>query len=96
MTKPQTLDDLFATDRQEREAAYLLSQTPGTPEHAREQAQTAAHQRRVADTVARVVAAGGVLGVTHTDQGEPIDLTPALTDEEIEAEEEAEEESDDQ
>lgn len=70
--KPRPLSDLFDNFRSDQELQYEREQTPGTVEHARAQAQTAAFEGRVADKVAAVVAAGGILGVTHTEQGEPL------------------------
>ena len=74
--KTTTFDQLFNEVRAESEAQYRAEQTPGTPEYARAQAQTAAYKARVAGQVAAVIASGGVIGMTHTEQGEPIDLSP--------------------
>lgn len=78
--KLTTLGDLFSTFRTEQQLQFEREQTPGTPEHAQAAAFTAAYEKRVADDVARVVAAGGIIGVTHTDKGEPIDQNAARRD----------------
>ena len=88
--KTNPFDDYDA----ERLAAFRAAQTPGTPEHTREAALQAAHNARVAETVAAVVAAGGVIGVTHTDKGEPIAAAAPDGDEDEDEDEDADADTD--
>jgi hypothetical protein len=84
MPERLTLDDIFEIDRKERLAQLTAEDTPGTPEYATKQAFVAAHKKRVADGLERVIAAGGVIGVTHDEEGNPL----ADPDEDEEDEEE--------
>lgn len=84
MSERLTLDDIFEVDRKERLAQLTAEDTPGTPEYATKQAFVAAHKKRVADGLERVIAAGGVIGVTHDEEGNPL----ADPDEDEEDEEE--------
>lgn len=72
MSERLTLDDIFEIDRKERLAQLDAEDTPGTPEYAVKQSFTAAHKKRVADGLERVIAAGGVIGVTHDEEGNPL------------------------